>query len=97
MIGPVLVALWLAATAPALVARGAFLVAAAVCFGLTIGSLVHVAGPESALARNDGALARAMAVGMLFALAGLAQGLSVAALAPPRSRSVPSPGDRNAS
>ena len=50
-----------------------FLVAAAVCIGLTIGSLVDVAGLEAALVRSDGATARTVALGGLFALAGLMQ------------------------
>ena len=73
LIGPALVALWLAATAPGLVERVSFLVSAAVCIGLTIGSLADVAGLEAALARSDGATARTVALGGLFALAGLMQ------------------------
>jgi Concanavalin A-like lectin/glucanases superfamily len=73
LIGPALVALWLAATAPGLVERVSFLVAAAVCIGLTIGSLADLAGLEAALSRSDGATARTVAIGGLFALAGLMQ------------------------
>jgi hypothetical protein len=73
LIGPALVALWLVATAPGLVERVSFLVSAAVCIGLTIGSLADVAGLEAALARSDGATARTVALGGLFVLAGLMQ------------------------
>ena len=73
LIGPILVALWLAATAPSLVERATFLIAAAVSAGLTIGSLFHVAPLEAALARNDGAIARTVALGALFAIAGVSQ------------------------
>jgi hypothetical protein len=84
LIGPALVALWLVATAPGLVARVSFLVSAAVCIGLTIGSLADVTGLEAALARSDGATARTVALGGLFALAGLTQ-LAAAARATRRS------------
>jgi hypothetical protein len=73
LIGPALVALWLGATAPDLVERVSFLVSAAICIGLTIGSLADVAGLEPGLARSDGATARTVALGGLFALAGLMQ------------------------
>lgn len=73
LIGPALVALWLAVTALGLVERVSFLVSAAVCIGLTIGSLADVAGLESALAPSEGATARAVALGGLFVLAGLMQ------------------------
>jgi hypothetical protein len=78
------VALWLAATGPGLVERMSFLVYAAVCIGLTIGSLADVAGLEAALSRSDGATARTVAIGGLFALAGLMQ-LAAAARAGRRS------------
>ena len=73
LIGPALVALWLAATAPRAAERAGFAVAAAGCIGLTIGSLADVGGLEATLSRGDGAVARTVALGALFALAGLAQ------------------------
>jgi hypothetical protein len=73
LIGPALVALWLAATGPRRVERASFLLAAAICAALTIGSLVDVAGLEATMARNDGAIARTVALGALFAIAGLSQ------------------------
>ena len=89
LIGPALVALWLAATAPDLVERMCFLVSAAACFGLTFGSLADVAGLEAALSRSDGATARTVAVGCLFALGGLMQ---LAAATRARRRSAVDPG-----
>jgi Concanavalin A-like lectin/glucanases superfamily len=73
LIGPGLVALWLAATAPHLVERAGFLLAAAACVGLTVGSLADLDGLAGALTRDDGAVARTAALGGLFALAGIAQ------------------------
>ena len=89
LIGPALVALWLAATAPDLVARVSFLVSAAICIGLTIGSLADIAGLEETFARSDGATARTVALGGLFALVGLMQ-LAGAARAT-RGSDVPAP------
>jgi hypothetical protein len=64
LVGPALVALWLAATAPSVVERVTFLLAGTVCVGLTIGSPV---------ADDDGAVARTVALGALFAIAGVSQ------------------------
>jgi hypothetical protein len=57
LVGPTLVALWLAATASSLVEVTGFLLAAALCVGLTVA--------------DDGAVARTAALGALFVLAGL--------------------------
>ncbi len=92
LIGPALVALWLTATATGLVPRASFLVSAAVCISLTIGSIADVAGLEATLARGSGGTARTVALGGLFALAGLMQ---LAATAGP-SRS-PASGDHGTS
>jgi hypothetical protein len=73
LIGPALVALWLAATAEARLERAGFLVAAAVCIALTFGA---------APARDDGSLDRAAALGALFVLGALMQ---LRRLAQPRS------------
>jgi hypothetical protein len=88
LIGPALVALWLAATAPAAPERATFLAAAAVCISLTVGSLADVAWLEATFASNDGAVARTAALGALFAIAGVAQ-LAAVARATRRSRSSP--------
>jgi hypothetical protein len=69
LMGPALVALWLAATASSLVGRAIFLVAGAVCVSLTIGSL----GGGAAIADDDAATARTVALGALFVFAGLGQ------------------------
>ena len=72
LIGPILVALWLAATAPGLAERAIFLLAAAVCTGVSLDSLAD-AGTQDAMTHADGAVARTAALGALFILAGLAQ------------------------
>jgi Concanavalin A-like lectin/glucanases superfamily len=64
LIGPALVALWLAATAKGRVERVTFVLAAAACAGLTL-----AADP----ARDDGSLDRAVALGALFVIGGLTQ------------------------
>jgi hypothetical protein len=75
LIGPTLVALWLAATASSRAHALSFLVAALVLTGLTIASLADLGGVDVTLARNHGAVARTAALGTLFLLAGL-QGLT---------------------
>jgi hypothetical protein len=73
LIGPALVALWLAATAAGRTETAGFLVVATLCGGLTLASLTDVVGPDSALTRYDGAVARTAALGALFVIAGLVQ------------------------
>jgi Concanavalin A-like lectin/glucanases superfamily len=70
LIGPALVALWLAATASTRAEALAFLLVAVGFASLTIASLAGLAGVEVRLSRDDGAVARAAALGALFALAG---------------------------
>jgi hypothetical protein len=70
LIGPTLVAVWLAATASTRAGIVGFSVAAASFIGLTLGSVGDMAGVGDALSRNGGAIARATALGALFALAG---------------------------
>jgi hypothetical protein len=64
VIGPGLVALWLAATAQGRVERLTFLLVAVACAGLTL-----TAGP----ARDDGSLRRAAVLGALFVIGGVTQ------------------------
>jgi hypothetical protein len=74
LIGPTLVALWLAATASNRVEALAFVLAAVAFALVTIASLAGLAGVlDMALSRNDGATARTAALGALFVLAGAAQ------------------------
>ena len=72
LIGPALVALWLAATASRRGETIAFLLCAAAFAGLTIASIAGIAGADEALASHDGAVARSAALGALFVLAGAA-------------------------
>jgi hypothetical protein len=69
--GCILVALWLAVTAPRRLERAGFVLAVVAC---TIVTLVCVADASVslALARNDGATARTMTLGALLVLAVLA-------------------------
>ena len=69
--GPILVALWLTATAPSSVEVRAFLLFAAVAAALTLASLAGIGGADLLLSRYDGAVARSAALGALFVLAGL--------------------------
>ena len=72
LLGPALVAIWLAATATTVVEKSAFASAAVVCIGLTLASRTGIVDLSIA-ADDDGAVARAMALGALFVLAGLAR------------------------
>ena len=72
LIGPMLVALWLAATAAGRGERAALALAGAVCAGLTLASLTGGTGLREALSHNDGGIVRTSALGALFLLAGLA-------------------------
>ena len=72
LIGPALVAVWLAATASSRAELAVFRSTAAVCVGLTFGSLTGIAGIDTAIsAEDDGAVARSLALGALLMLAGL--------------------------
>jgi hypothetical protein len=71
LIGPMLVALWLAATAAARAERAALALAASACAGLTLASITDAAGLRNALSHNDGGTVRTVALGALFLLAGL--------------------------
>jgi hypothetical protein len=70
LIGPTLVAVWLAATASTRAEKVAFLLVAAGFAGLTIASLAGLADVDVTLSRDDGAIARTAALGALFVLAG---------------------------
>ena len=72
LIGPLLVAVWLAATAPGRLERACLWVAAGVIAGITLASLADVGDVAGTLARLQGATARSMALGALFVAAGLA-------------------------
>ena len=86
LLGPALVAIWLAATATTVAETSAFACAAVVCIGLTLASRAGIAGVDLSIsADDDGAVARAMALGALFIIAGVAR------LAPTRT----APGDRS--
>lgn len=71
LIGPTLVALWLAATARSRAEAVSLALAAAVFAGLTIASLEDVAGLNVALSRAEGSIVRTAALGALFVLGGL--------------------------
>ena len=72
MVGPLLVALWLAATATDLIERACLWVAAGVFASLTLASLADLGGVGDTLVRFQGSTARSAALGALFVLAGLA-------------------------
>ena len=72
LIGPALVAVWLAATASSRAQLAVFTCAAGICVGLTFGSLAGIAGIDTAMSAEDGgAVARSAALGALLILAGL--------------------------
>jgi hypothetical protein len=73
LVGPALVAAWLAATASDRAEAAVFLLAAVVFAGLTVASLAGPGIVRAAFDRDDGAIARAEALGALFVLAGAAQ------------------------
>jgi hypothetical protein len=72
LIGPTLVALWLAASATRSRECATFLVSAAVFAVLTAASLSDIAGAGGALSFDDGSVVRTAALGALFVLAGAA-------------------------
>jgi hypothetical protein len=72
VIGPLLVAAWLAATATARVEAAGLCVTATACAALSAASLVDLDGLGDTLARVHGSTARSAALGVLFVLAGLA-------------------------
>ena len=73
LIGPALVAVWLTATASSRAELVVFMCGAAVCVGLTFGSLTGITGLDTAIsAEDDGAVARSVALGALLMLVGLA-------------------------
>jgi hypothetical protein len=67
--GCILVALWLAVTAPRRLERAGFVLAAVVCSLVTVASAADVDGATPMLARNDGATARTVTLGSLLVLA----------------------------
>ena len=69
--GCILVALWLAVTAPRRLERAGFVLVAVVCSLLTIVSVADIDGAGLALARDDGGTARTVTLGALFVLAAL--------------------------
>ena len=71
LFGCILVALWLAVTAPSRLERAGFVTAAVACSLVTFVGAADVAGASLALARNDGATARTMTLGALLVLAAL--------------------------
>jgi hypothetical protein len=73
LVGPTMVALWLAGTASSRGEAAVFALAAVAFTGLTVASLVELASVDVALSRDDGGVARAVALGALFVLAGAAQ------------------------
>ena len=72
LIGPALVAVWLAATASRRTERAVFTGAAVAYVGLTFGSLTGIPGLATALPAYDDSVARSAALGALLILAGLA-------------------------
>jgi Concanavalin A-like lectin/glucanases superfamily len=73
LIGPGLVALWLAATASGRTERAILLGVTAACAGLTLIGLTGTAGLRVQLAHNDGGTARTATLGAVFVLAGIAR------------------------
>jgi hypothetical protein len=72
LVGPLLVALWLSATASRGTERAAVLLVAAGCAVLTVASLTDTAGVGDALYPNEGGTARTTAVGVLLIIGALA-------------------------
>ena len=69
LVGPTFVAAWFAlTTSPRVESAGMYLITALFA-GVTVASMVGQGGPE--LARNDGSVARSVALGLLFVAAGL--------------------------
>jgi concanavalin A-like lectin/glucanase superfamily protein len=73
MIGPALVAAWLAATASRRTEKWVFALAAAALVGLTIAAPAVPAGTALVPTTDEGAIARSVALGLLFVLAGAQQ------------------------
>jgi hypothetical protein len=69
LVGPTLVAAWFAVTAARRIEAAGMYLITALFTGLTVASLVGQGGPE--LAREDGSVARSVALGLLFVAAGL--------------------------
>jgi hypothetical protein len=90
MVGPLLVALWLAATATDRIKRACFWLACGVVASLTLVSLAKLGAVGDALGRVNGSTARSAALGALFVLAGIAAARS-SKLAPNDRRSLPVP------
>jgi concanavalin A-like lectin/glucanase superfamily protein len=72
LIGPSLVAVWLAASASNRVESASLFLAAIVGVAVTTASLADVAGVGVALSRNHAAVTRTAALGAIFVLAGVA-------------------------
>ena len=70
LVGPALVAAWLAATASTRVETAGFVIAAAALTALTIAWLGDPAEAGEGLTRADGAIARSVALGALLVVAG---------------------------
>jgi hypothetical protein len=70
LLGPALAASWLGVTASTRAEAVAFLFAAVGLTGLTIASLTHLGSVDVALSPDGGAVARSVALGALFVLAG---------------------------
>lgn len=83
LIGPAVVALWLAATAPRRAEVLAFLVTAAGFALLTVVALAGSSSLADELTRDDGSVARTMAFGAVFLLAG-----AMRLAAPPRTAGI---------
>ena len=73
LVGPALVAAWLAATASDRAEAAVFLLAAVAFAGLTVASLADLETVRAAFDRGGDAIARAVALGALFVLVGAAQ------------------------
>jgi Concanavalin A-like lectin/glucanases superfamily len=69
LVGPILVAAWFAVTASHRVEAASMYLITALFTGITVASLIGQGGPE--LARDDGSVARSVALGLLFVAAGL--------------------------
>jgi hypothetical protein len=88
LIGPMLVALWLATTASGRCERAVLLLAAVACAGLTVMAATDVAGLRVPLSHDAGGTPRTAALGAVFLLAGLAASRGTSRFAGPQIRIV---------
>jgi hypothetical protein len=71
LLGPLLVAVWFAATATGRIERACLWATAGVLAGVTLGSLADLGDVHDALVRLPGGTARSVSLGALFVVAGI--------------------------